>query len=431
MNDIYSRNILKKLEKWAGRREIFAITGPRQSGKTTLMLIFKEHLLRTGVPQERIIFLNCDDFDAAEPFIRDPKAFVKSHAPDSKRYYFFLDEYQYVPEGGKKLKIIYDSFPNIKFIISGSSSLELKDKTAKYLVGRAFYFTLYPFSFGEFLNARDSRLGKLFEEKNKSVINFIVKGKDFSTKDDIFSKELAKQFEEYMVFGGYPEVIKTPDLETKKTVLKNIHETYINKDIIELLKITDVTKFRTIVRLLAAQHSGMLNFDSLASDSKSYYREVKRFLSVLEETYVLRLLSPFHRNISTELRKNPKAYFLDSGLRNYIVKNFNPTDFRDDRGKLAEGCVHAELANTLQEEAEIKYWRTLAKAEVDFVLLSGQSIIPLEVKHENFKKPKITRSLRNFIHEYKPERAIVITKDYWHSMKLDRTHIKFIPIFYL
>jgi len=432
MNDMYSRNIVEKLKKWLDRREIFIIRGSRQSGKTTLMLILREYLIQGGVSPKNIIFLKCDDFDAAEPFIKDSKTFVKSYAPnDSEKYYFFMDEYQYVPDGGKKLKILYDSFTNAKFIVSGSSSLELTDKTAKYLVGRVFYFTLYPFSFGEFLSAKNERLEKAHKEKNNHIIDYVLGDKDLYFEEDIFLKEISGFFEEYLLFGGYPEVIKTNDLETKKMILKNIYDTYLNKDIIELLKITDVIKFRTIVSLLAAQHASLLNFDSLASDSKSYYREVKRFLSVLEETYVLKLLLPFHKNLSTELKKNPKSYFLDAGLRNYIAKNFNSIPLREDRGKLAEGFVLVSLANSLQDEAEIKYWRTLAKAEVDFVILSPQNVIPVEVKYESFKKPKISRSLRSFIQEYKPKKAIIITKDYWNSIKLEKTQIKFIPIAYL
>ncbi len=432
MNDIYARNILKTLEKWVDRREVFAITGPRQAGKTTLLHMLKGYLLRKGVDEKNIVFLNCDDFDASEPFSKNPKAFVKSFATNAnEKYFFFLDEYQYIVDGGRKLKILFDSFPNIKFIISGSSSLELKDKTAKYLVGRVFLFTLYPFSFAEFLNAKDARLGKVFEEKNKKITEFILKENDFFIEEDIFLKEITGLFEEYMVFGGYPAVIKATDLETKKTILKNIYNTYINKDIVELLKITDVIKFRTIVALFAAQHTCLLNFDSIASDSKSYYREVKRFLSVLEETYVLNLLPPFHKNLSTELKKNPKTYFVDSGLRNYIAKNFNPIAFREDRGKLAEGVAFTELLNALQDETEIKYWRTLGKAEVDFILSMGQRILPVEVKYETMKKPKIERGLRNFIHAYKPKKALVITKDYWGAVKLDNTQVKFIPICYL
>ncbi|MFH1695894.1 MAG: ATP-binding protein [Candidatus Micrarchaeota archaeon] len=432
MDDIYARNILKKLKKWANRKEIFAIKGPRQAGKTTLMLMLREYLIQKRVSEKNIVFLNCDDFEVIESFTKDPKKFIGSYTPNNnERYYIFMDEYQYVPNGGKILKILYDFFPNIKFIISGSSSLELTDKTAKYLVGRVFYFTLFPFSFGEFINAKNRMLGKIYNEKNKAVVDYILKGKNLDLEKDIFLKDILKLFEEYMLFGGYPEVIKTHDLETKKTILKNIYDTYINKDIIELLKITDVMTFRKTVGFLAAQHAGLLNFESLASDSKSYYREIKRFLSVLEETYVIKLLPPFYKNLSTELKKNPKAYFLDSGLRNYVIKNFNVLEFREDRGRLAEGLVLSGLINTLQDETGVKYWRTLSKAEVDFIITSGNDTVPIEVKFSEMKKPSISRSFRSFITAYKPNRGVVLTKNLWAETKIGETEIKFMPICYL
>ena len=263
------------------------------------------------------------------------------------------------------------------------------------------------------------------------MIDFIVKNKGFRVKNDIFLKRISKLFEEYVVFGGYPEVVKASDAETKKMILKNIYDTYINKDIVELLKITDTVKFRTVVAFLASQQGGLLNFESLASDSKSYYREVKRLLSVLEETYILNLLPPYHKSLSSELRKNPKAYFLDLGLRNYAIKNFNALPFREDRGRLAEGFVLTELLNLLQDKAEIRHWRTLAKAEVDFLIFMGGEIVPVEVKYGSFKEPKIERSLRSFINEYRPKRAIVVTKDFWGYTRVHKTKILFVPICYI
>ncbi|MBI5060970.1 MAG: ATP-binding protein, partial [Candidatus Aenigmarchaeota archaeon] len=322
-------------------------------------------------------------------------------------------------------------FPNAKFIISGSSSLELTDKLAKFLVGRMFSFNLYPFSFGEFLDAKDSRLSSMWKEKNKMVSGFVLEGKDFATHEDIFVKDILKLFGEYAVFGGYPEVIKAEDIETKRIVLKNIYETYLTKDIIELLKITDVMKFRNIVVALSSQHSGLLSFDSLASDCKSYYKEVRQFISILEETYVVRLLSPFHRNVGTELKKNPKSYFLDSGLRNYVIKNFNDLELREDKGGIAEGLAFSALADLVGDKGEIKYWRTLSKAEVDFVIKIGDEIIPIEAKYQNLTKPEISRSFRSFLSAYNPKRAVVLTKDFWDETEIGGAKIKFIPLCYL
>ncbi|MBI4163606.1 MAG: AAA family ATPase, partial [Candidatus Aenigmarchaeota archaeon] len=201
MNDILSRKIVLDLQKWMDRKEIIAIKGPRQAGKTTVMEILSRELVQSGVKEENIVFLTFEDMEILEAFIKDPKSFVKSYVRNEERHYFFFDEYQYVPDGGKKLKLLYDTFHNIKFIISGSSSLELTDKLSKFLVGRVFSFTLYPFDFGEFLEAKDKRLSQIYKEKNKLLRDFLVEGKPFAVKEDIFVNEVLKLFELYSVYG--------------------------------------------------------------------------------------------------------------------------------------------------------------------------------------------------------------------------------------
>jgi predicted AAA+ superfamily ATPase len=112
----------------------------------------------------------------------------------------------------------------IKFIITGSSSLEIAGKTAKFLVGGIFSFYLYQFSFEEFIKAKSDQLSYIYEERKNKVIDFILNGKDFKFTEDIFQEDFRKLFEEYAIYGGYPEVVKAGDIETKKIILKNIFE---------------------------------------------------------------------------------------------------------------------------------------------------------------------------------------------------------------
>jgi len=124
-NKLFPRDILPKLLRWMERREIYAIKGPRQSGKTTLLHLLKNELVKKGVDEDKIIFLNFEDPDVLEGFSRNPKTYIKSFMMDNGRHYFFMDEYQYVKDGGKKLKLLYDDITNAKFVITGSSSLEI------------------------------------------------------------------------------------------------------------------------------------------------------------------------------------------------------------------------------------------------------------------------------------------------------------------
>jgi len=416
-NQYFKRNLLEELKRWIERREIFAIKGPRQAGKTTLLKML-ENWLKTDkkVNSENIVFLTFEDREILEKFSQAPKEFVKSFIGSKTResFYFFIDEFHYLKEGGKVLKLLYDIFSNVKFIITGSSSLELTGKTAKFLVGRVFSFNLWQFSFEEFLNAKSKQLYNVYKERSKIVRDFIYEGKVFPPfKKDIFSKDFEKLFEEYVIWGGYPEVLKTTDKETKRTILKNIYNTYITRDIIELLKITDYSTLKTILGLLAIQIGNLINYNNLATDAKSYFKEVKRYLSILEETFIISLLRPFFRNKISELKKNPKVYFIDLGLRNYILNNFNNLSLRSDTGGIVENVVFSQFKMMDDDNSSIRYWRTVGKAEVDFVIETPQNLVPIEVKYSFFRSPQISRGFRSFLSEYGPKRAVVFTKNFW------------------
>jgi len=423
---IFKRDIEKNLLKWMKRREAYAIKGPRQSGKTTLLKILEDILTRKGT---NTIFLNFEDPDILEAFETNPKEYIRSFLVKEGRYCFLMDEYHYVKELGKKLKLLYDTFENAKFIVTGSSSLELSGAMARFLVGRVFFFELLPFSFHEFLAAKDPRLAKIYEEKNKTVKEFLLSSK-INIEKDIFLKEFATFFDQYIIFGGYPAVIKAEDLETKKTILKNIYDTYISKDVVEFLKVTDAFKYRHVVRALAVLIGNLINYNEICSTCNTYYKELKRIISILSETYIINLAQPFYRNPITELKKVPKVYFFDLGLRNYIIDNFNPLEKRTDSGALVENFVFLSLKNNFQE-ATINYWRTIAKADVDFVVRIRDEIIPIEVKYQSFKAPRISKSLRSFIRTYKIKKALIVTKDFWEKIKVDDTTILFVPTYYL
>jgi len=423
------RELLGEITKWIDRREVFAIKGPRQAGKTTLMKMVMDYLmLYKKVKKENIIYITFEDRDILTMFEKNPGECLKNYIAGKKgRIFFLIDEFQYLKDAGRKLKFLYDTFNNVKFIITGSSSLELTGSTGKYMVGRMFSFNLFQFNFREYIRAKEEHLYNAYSENSQIIKNFIEKGKMPKKTEDIYRDVFLKYFEEYVKFGGYPEVIKTDNTEEKKIILKNIFSTYITRDIIELLMIKDVAQFRDIVTFLAADLGGLLNYNRLAQDARSYFKQIKHFLSVLEETFVIKLLRPYYRSMTTELKKNPKVYFMDSGLRNYIVNNFNDLLIRVDSGKLVENFVFFHFQD--MQNIHLKYWRTLAKAEVDFILDMQSEIIPVEVKYS--ERAKIVRSFRNFIDTYMPEKAVVLTRGVWDIKKIGKTKIMFAPVWYI
>ena len=428
-----ARTILPDLQKWIDRREIYAIKGPRQSGKTTILKILQDWLItEKGVNPENIVFFTLEDRELLEKFSVSPKDLIKSYlSREKERYYFLIDEFQYLPDGGRTLKLLYDLFENVKFIITGSSSLELAAHTGKFLVGRVFNFYLWQLSFQEFLTVKFPQLSNVYQEKNLLVRRFISDGKDFIVSDDIFGKDFQRVFEDYVLWGGYPEVVKTDDNETRSIILKNILETYLTRDIVELLKITDLSQYRKLMVLLSSRTGNLISYQDLTLTVQSYFQEIKKYLSILEETFVINLLKPYFSSKGAEIKKNPKLYFQDTGLRNYLIQNFIGLSLRPDKGALVENVVFNQLKIKWGEKYQLKYWRTLAKAEIDFVLESPDELLPAEVKYSEFKQPQVSRSFRNFVEQYKPKRALVLTNNFWSGFTINSTNIKFLPVWYL
>ncbi|MBI1973918.1 ATP-binding protein, partial [Candidatus Micrarchaeota archaeon] len=320
------------------------------------------------------------------------------------------------------LKLIYDT-EKPKIITSGSSSLELKVNILPYLVGRAFTFDLLTFSFGEFLKSKDHSLARIFYEKNNSVKAFIAEGKEIGKPS--FAAELANHFKEYAVFGGYPEAVMAPRDE-KTLVIDSLRSTYLEKDVAAFFHVYDTSKFEDFVKVLAFQTANVLSVSVVAKELGIGLKKAEEFLEILQHTYLVRLLRPFHRNLSTEVRKSRKVYFLDLGLRNSVMGNFIEFDKREDQGKLLENFVFRELTASFGDW-EIRYWRTTAKAEVDFVLMKGDQIVPIEVKAGG----KPGKSFYSFCQTYKPKRAVIVTLDRFEKAKIGNTTVYYVPAFYL
>ena len=198
---------------------------------------------------------------------------------------------------------------------------------------------------------------------------------------------------------------------------------------VEFLKFTDAFKYRDAVRALVASVGGLINYQEIGSAIQSYFKELKRIISILSETYVIMLIRPYFTNPKTELRKAPKVYFFDLGLRNHVMDNFGPIEKRPDAGAMVENFVLLGLTHAFPG-ARLNYWRTIARAEVDFLLEVG-GLVPIEVKYQRFKRPKVSRSMRSFVRAYKPERALVFTRDFWAKEKLDETEVLFAPVCYV
>ena len=396
---MYIPRILEtQLQKQLDKPEILAVIVPRQCGKTTLL----QHIF---AQLQNAVFLDFEDRETLELFEKDISTFIALYVEKYK--YIFIDEFQYAKNGGKNLKYIYDHHKT-KIIISGSSATDLSIQSIKYLVGRIFVFSLYPFSFEEYLSYKDKDLYTLVTQAKLSP--------------SIISK-VVPLFQDFCLYGGYPRVLLATTKNDKELVLRNIYNTYLLKEIKEILQLPDDYKLTKLLHALALQTGNIIHYNGLSQISGFSYQDLIKYLHILEKTFVCIRSQPYHTNKRTELAKAPKIFFVDTGFRNAIIKNFQELQNRTDKGALYENFAAAEI---YKEGLDVKYWRTKSDAEVDFIVEKEGKIIPIEVK-STMKEAETNRSFLSFIDKYAPEKKIILSE----SLFTDKKGVLFRPLFFV
>ena len=433
---LIDRDILHKIEPFINRDEFISITGPRQSGKTTFLEILKNHLVKKfKIDKGAIKIITFEDRRLLMEFDKDPLAFIRSFlsAGRFKKSYILIDEFQYAEKGGQKLKFIFDTLKGVKIIVTGSSSLDIKANVGKFMVGRMVNFSLHPFNFREYLRAHNKRLEEIYNTNNYKVINATLGRKKIGIKkgEDLFYQEFISLYEKFVIWGGYPVSVLTENIEQRKKLLGDIYNNYILKDIKTLLELATERNLFLLSQYLATQIGSVVVYYNLGQASGLDYRNVKKHLRILEETFICKEVRPFFRNPQKELSKNPKIYFIDTGFRNTLLENTNSLEKRSDAGFLIENACFIRLNEFLGEANKINFWRTKAGAEVDFVLHTEDGVLPIEIKYSEFKKERLSKSLSSFIDSFNPKNALVLTKNYWSEAKKDNTRILFAPLYYL
>ncbi len=409
------RKIEEKLDQWMPRREAILIRGPRQSGKTALLLHLEQ---RYGGS-----YVTLEDEDALRTFEEAPEQFASRYAPGR---YLFLDEAQYCKEAGKIIKLMFDAHPELKIVATGS--FDVKVEVGRYLVGRALYFELFPLDFEEFLSWRAKDLLPVYRSFRQGLTDFLY-GNAEGPPSPAFEREFYELLEEYVTYGGFPAIVKEREREVKVQLLKALATTYLEKDVFSFFGVREREKFKSLLDYLALANGSILELSSLAERMHADFRTLEAYLSVLTSTYVIRTVGPYFSSMVTELRKARKAYFLDSGLRNAVIGNFLPLSRRTDSGSLLEGFALGEL---IAEGYDVKYWRTSGGAEVDFVVApqgeaKEKELVPVEVKSGG----REGRGLMSFIKAYSPRAALVLSREEFGVREADGTKVARVPHYFL
>ncbi|MEK6656518.1 MAG: ATP-binding protein, partial [Nitrospirota bacterium] len=272
--------------------------------------------------------------------------------------FIFIDEIQYLENPSSFLKLTADHHKDVKLIVSGSSSFAIKDKFKDSLVGRTVNFEIFNLSFKEFL---------LFKQYAYEEGKVCTKKK---------TDELKALFKEYILYGGYPKIVLTPEIDKKEKYLQQIIDTYVKKDIRDLADVKDIDKFNKLLEALASQSGQQINITELSNTTRIAKQTIEKYLFIMENIYIVKLVRPFSRNIRSEFFKLPKIYFYDTGLMQMLwLKGLQ----KEIIGNVYETGIFAELVKKYTKDV-IFYWRTKDKKEIDFILRIKKQLLPIEAK---------------------------------------------------
>lgn len=387
---LYKRKIVDEILKFIELEEIIVLHGARQVGKTHILLWLENYLKDK---KNDVYYMDLEDSRYKRILDQGVGEFImhlkeEGHAPQAdKKTFVFIDEIQYLKNPSEFLKLIADHHKNIKLIVSGSSSFEIKSKFKDSLVGRTANFEIFNLSFEEYL---------MFKDYHYSPNTKITEKKQ---------NELKLLYQEFILFGGYPKVALVDDIEVKEKRLQQIIDTYIRKDIKELANINNVESFNKLLEILASQSGQLVNMKELSNTCDLSVPTIEKYLFILEQTYIIRLVRPYNKNIRSELSKMPKIFFYDSGLMQMLwLKGLQ----KEVIGSVFETSVFGELIKKYGRE-KIYYWRTKDKKEIDFIIKNKNKIIPVEVKI-NFNKVNLS-AIRYFLENYQLNEFQVVGLD--------------------
>jgi predicted AAA+ superfamily ATPase len=363
---LYKRQAMDEIVRYLDTDDIIVIHGARQVGKTSILMYLQRQL---NEQSERTHYIDLEDsrfvalldrgVDEFLNYLRGEGFDLNEYARTGKKLFVLVDEIQYLTNPSSFLKLIADHHRYLKLVVSGSSSFEMKSKFKDSLVGRMVNFEIYPLSFREML---------IFKE-----VTFVPEVPPTALK----IRELQALYLEYALYGGYPKIVLTPELDRKEKYLQQIIDTYIRKDIRDLAEIKDVSRFNRLLEVLASQSGNLLNVTELSNTCDLARQTIERYLFLLEQTYILRLARPFSRNLRFEVTKTPKIFFYDTGLMQMLWLKRLQTELL---GPVFETSLFSELVKQNRVD-DVTYWRTTDKKEIDFILRRPEGPLLLEVKN--------------------------------------------------
>ena len=352
------RLLEKQVAKKLKNKKILLILGARQVGKTTLLNIIKNKFYS----QKKVLYLNCDIEEDKK--IVNTASLIELKKLNKNIDLLIIDEAQRLDNPGLTLKIIYDNL-NTKIIVTGSSSFELKNKLSDSLTGRFLDYSLYPFS---------------YKEVKKEISNI----------------------EKTIIYGLYPEVFLIKKNVDKILFLNKIIESYLFKDILSFQRVRNSQALKDLLTALAYQIGSEVNENELSKRLKIDRKTIISYLDILEKSFIIKRLYPYSKNPRREIGRRYKIYFVDLGIRNALIGDFNDFNIRKDNGVIWENFIAIEKIKSLENRGELKdvfFWRSYNGGEIDLIEKSKTTakLNAFEIKYQN---TKISRGASEFLKEY-------------------------------
>jgi len=362
------RTIIEQINKKLKDKKVIVLLGPRQVGKTTL--------LKTHFVNNETLLLNGDDADVRLMLSNPSSTYLKQIIGKNTR--LIIDEAQRIENIGLTLKILHDELPQLKIIATGSSAFELSNKINEPLTGRKWEFKMWPISMQEMIEHNS-----LLEE--------------------------SRLLEHRLVYGWYPDVINNPGEEID--ILKQLSDSYLYKDLLTWEDIKKPQKLETLVQALAFQIGQQVSYHELGQTVGLNNETVLRYIGLLEKAFIVFRLPSFSRNLRNELKKSRKIYFYDVGIRNAVIKNWNPVSLRQDISALWENFLIVERLKHKSYHGLYSndyFWRNQAQQEIDFIEDYAGIIHAYEFKWNAKSKARFSKS---FTRAYPQHKLMVVNRE--------------------
>ena len=357
---IIERIIFKDFQKQIKPGKVLILLGARRVGKT--------HLLKrviSNLDERETLILNGEDQKTIDRMavcsVENFKLLL------GQTNFLVIDEAQNIPDIGLKLKLIVDEIPDVSVIVSGSSMFELNNKLGEPLVGRSYVVQLFPFAQIE-----------------------------YQTQENLI--ETDAKLEQRLIFGSYPELLHLTTSEEKTDYLEGLVNSYLFKDILAYEGIKKADKIIDLLRLIAFQIGSEVSIDELAMNLKGISRNtIESYLDLLSKVFIIYPIRGFSRNLRKEISKSNRWYFYDNGIRNALIRNYNPLNLRNDVGQLWENYLMSErikVNSYLKRRVNMYFWRTYDQQEIDLIEESGTNLAAFEFKW-NKRKVKTPTAWKN------------------------------------